>query len=577
MPAISIRSTDMMPTYFPPQRPGQVPPGPFHGPDPTYACHHSNINAVTPSKRQVDQEDDDIQFISEKPVKRRRVSEKRPTMPVAEQLTVPTTAAASTTAAPCVVPNLSTTAIQMPEGDLRDTERRLSTGMVGLPHDMQAVALTYALRGVSMPGLESFVLDQPLRKPRPPSPPELSPKQLPSAISPAAVDVLGNRNAPEAFDSEKLPGSHVLGESFSQTLWKAHTPMLTPNSVKGSPDTQQIHASQTSMHSGSQTNPTSSSLDKNAGSNSIPMLPPAPLPYSQASHHAPCSGSSPTPSENHHHHHHSNSAHSQKQPCQVCSQLRRQAQLSRAQGLPVVNTTFPSHFVPQLHCHASYGQHIHHPMMAMPMGSNMHQFGPNYAPVMMPTSSNAFVSVPSHTPPQHLPQQMTPQQPKETEKDNQHASERSSKAQSQPNQAKNAAVSSNAVSSPVKPPTSLIKSNYRKPSPNLIVDVAETCQEKFPFEEVAKRHNVPVDKVFDVFAAIIQVPLLRCPTDRRRAGRLATARVKEYNKTKKDIRDSRAGHSEGQMPEAAVTSTDIAQRLGQVEFPEGFTLGGNRK
>ncbi|KAI1308165.1 hypothetical protein F5Y03DRAFT_113013 [Xylaria venustula] len=564
----------MMPTYFPPQRPGQVPPGPLHGLDPTYACHPSSTTALTPSKRQADQEDDDIQFISEKPVKRCRVSEKRSIMPVAEQPTVPISA---TTAAPCDVPNLSTTAIQMPEDDLRDTERRLSTGMVGLPHDMQAVELTYALRGVSMPGLERFVLDQPLRKPRPPSPPDLSPKQLPSTIPPATVDVPGNRSTPEPFDFEKLPGSHILGESLSQTLWKAHTPMMTPNSMKGSPNTQRTRASQTSIHSISHNNPTSSSHDKNAGPNSMPMLPPAPLPYSQASHHPPCSGGSLTPSEDHPHHHHNSPAHSQKQQCQACSQLRRQAQLSRAPGLPIVNTSFPPHFIPQLHCHTSYGQQIHHPMMAMPMGSNMHQFAPNYAPVMIPASSNAFVSVPSHTQPQHLPQQVTPQQAKGTEKDNQDFSERSTKAQSQTSQTNNAVVSSNNVPSPLKPPASLIKSNYRKPSPNLIVDVAETCQEKFPFEEVAKRHNVPVDKVLDVFAAIIQVPLLRCPTDRRRAGRLATARVKEYNKTKKDIQESRGGHSEGQISEAAVTSTDIAQRLGQVDFPEGFTLGGSRK
>lgn len=87
---------------------------------------------------------------------------------------------------------------------------------------------------------------------------------------------------------------------------------------------------------------------------------------------------------------------------------------------------------------------------------------------------------------------------------------------------------------------------------------------------------MPIDKVFDVFAAIIQVPLLRCPTDRRRPGKLATGRIKEYNKAKMDIQESRTtegkGGSDGKT--ATVSSTDIAQRLGQVDFPEGFTLGG---
>ncbi|RYP41737.1 hypothetical protein DL767_000753 [Monosporascus sp. MG133] len=130
-------------------------------------------------------------------------------------------------------------------------------------------------------------------------------------------------------------------------------------------------------------------------------------------------------------------------------------------------------------------------------------------------------------------------------------------------------------SNPLKPPASLIQPTYRKPSPNLIVDVAETCQEKFPFEEVAQRHNTPVEKVFDVFAAIIQVPLLRCPTDRRRPGRLATSRIREYTRAKRDIQESRGGVGDRDKEGAAavVTPLDIAHRMGTVEFPEGFSLG----
>ena len=142
---------------------------------------------------------------------------------------------------------------------------------------------------------------------------------------------------------------------------------------------------------------------------------------------------------------------------------------------------------------------------------------------------------------------------------------------------KSIAANAGGTPSPIKPPASLIQPTYRKHSPNLIVDVAETCQEKFPFEEVAKRHNVPVEKVFDVFAAIIQVPLLRCPTDRRRPGRLATARIKEYNKAKKEIQSSKAKKREGDKIEGTVDSTDIAQKLGQVEFPEEYTRGEKRE
>ncbi|KAK7750303.1 hypothetical protein SLS62_007710 [Diatrype stigma] len=170
------------------------------------------------------------------------------------------------------------------------------------------------------------------------------------------------------------------------------------------------------------------------------------------------------------------------------------------------------------------------------------------------------------------------------------------------------APTTSTSTSPVKPglPLSLIQPTYRKPSPNLIVDVAETCQERFPFEEVARRHNAPVDKVFDVFAAIIQVPLLRCPTDRRRAGKLATQRIREYAKARKDILSETSSSSEatsagvgagagaggsnlekgveagtrtGTPPAAGagagtavITPLDIAQRMGTVGFPQGFHL-----
>ncbi|KAI0870790.1 hypothetical protein GGS24DRAFT_90216 [Hypoxylon argillaceum] len=561
----------MMPGYFPIQCRGQVTPGLSHGRDQDRAYQHLLPHAATPSKRPIskegggDEDDDDIQFISEKPVKRRRVSEKQPVLPMSQQPMIPFAAAMATAA---IVPNMLATAMELSNSDLKDTERRLSTGMVGLPSDIHAMELTYALRGVSMPVLEKFVLNQPFRKPRPPSPPELSPKQLPSTIPPAIHKVQSSRHTPGAFGFAKSSTPSVFSPSPSHLTGQAGKPVMTPN-LETRLDTGRINASGTPANPKSHATLASPSCNKSVGSKSTAMPPPRPLPCPEASHHAPCLGGSLVSSENHQRHNSS----SQKQPCQVCSRLRHQAQFSRPQGLPMVKAPL-SHLVPQLHCHSSYGQHLHPQMMAMPTG-NVHQFGPNFASVMMPISGSSFMPLTPHPQPQPLLQQVTPQQKKGTEEDQQPPSEQSRKPESpqkppQKHQPKSIAASPSVAPSPIKPPASLIQPTYRKPSPNLIVDVAETCQEKFPFEQVAKRHNVPVDKVFDVFAAIIQVPLLRCPTDRRRPGRLATARIKEYNRAKKDIHDSRSNESEG---EAAVNSTDIAQRLGQVDFPEGFTLG----
>ncbi|KAI1738798.1 hypothetical protein F4680DRAFT_424068 [Xylaria scruposa] len=565
----------MMPTYFSRQDPGSVPPGPLHRQDRDHAYQNSLSTAVTPSKRLIE-DDDDIQFISEKPVKRCRASEKQPAIPVPQQPVAPP--AIDLAATTCdVVPHQSLIATHMPGSDTKDaeTERRLSTGMVGLPSDIQAMELAYALRGVSMPVLESFVLDQPFRKARPPSPPELSPKQMPSTISPDMPDIPSGQCVPEAFGSAKRPSNSMSYQNSRHTAtFRVEKPAMTSEPANAIFDAHQTHMFSVPNSPDGNNMPTSSEHGNRANSKSTSMPPPplpSTLPCPEVSHDVSLGSSLRLP-ENHHHH--NTSVQPQKQPCLVCSRLRHQAQLTRAQGFPMVNAALPHHFMPQLHYHTSYGQHIH-PQISTMLTGNVHQYSSNFAPVMIPVNENPLMPLSSHPPSQAQSQQPTTQRQKGAEKDGQTTSEQSRKTESpQISQSNNSAADTSATSSPIRPPAFLIQPTYRKPSPNLIVDVAETCQERFPFQEVANRHNVPVDKVFDVFAAIIQVPLLRCPTDRRRAGRLATARIKEYNKAKKDILDSRTGRGEVNELDNVVDSTNIAQKLGQVEFPDGFNLGG---
>lgn len=90
----------------------------------------------------------------------------------------------------------------------------------------------------------------------------------------------------------------------------------------------------------------------------------------------------------------------------------------------------------------------------------------------------------------------------------------------------------------------------RKPSPNLIVDIADTCEGIFPWDEVAKRHGVPRVKVVETFAAIIQLPLLRCTTDKKKHGKLATSRLREYTKAKKDVEAANTSSSAAKTPTA---------------------------
>lgn len=70
------------------------------------------------------------------------------------------------------------------------------------------------------------------------------------------------------------------------------------------------------------------------------------------------------------------------------------------------------------------------------------------------------------------------------------------------------------------------------PQTSSIVDIAETCQRNLPFALIAERHNQPIQKVFDTFSAIIQLPLLR-HVDNRRHGSLGKRRMKEFRDAKK--------------------------------------------
>ncbi|KAL2065523.1 hypothetical protein VTL71DRAFT_3193 [Oculimacula yallundae] len=87
----------------------------------------------------------------------------------------------------------------------------------------------------------------------------------------------------------------------------------------------------------------------------------------------------------------------------------------------------------------------------------------------------------------------------------------------------------------------------RKHSPNLIVDIAETCQELLPFAELAERHEVPIQKVFDAFSAIIQLPLLRNADDRRRHGSLGKRRMKEYRNAKRAMEKAQEAEKRAQL------------------------------
>lgn len=458
------------------------------------------------------------------------MSDQRPTPTLQQQQHVPT------------VPSTPISSpVAMPPAESREFDRRVSTGMVGLPSDFNAMELTSALRGVSLPVLERFALDQPFRKPRPLSPPELSPKQLPRTVTPS--------NGSEASAFRNAPVTCLTASDFP----------VEPGEPDSADDEAHIvDASTTQVNSPS---PTSARHPKEANPEVLAM-PPPPLPRAEVWRAPEAARHSPTLSSAAHN---ATQPNTTKQPCQVCSRMRQQVSFAKAQGLPTMHHGMPQHLMTQMAYHQPYSQHLHPQMITMGQ-NNMHAFGSGFTPIMMPINGNHFAALPSHMPnptPMHQHGDGIDSQPSPQISSDQHGHSPMPETDV-----------SNAVPGPVKPPASLIQPTYRKPSPNLIVDVAETCQERFPFDDVAKRHNVAVEKVFDVFAAIIQVPLLRCPTDRRRAGKLATTRVKEYTKAKKAMQETSGQGNTDPGDEMVVKPLDIANRLGQVDFPDGFNSVG---
>lgn len=82
-----------------------------------------------------------------------------------------------------------------------------------------------------------------------------------------------------------------------------------------------------------------------------------------------------------------------------------------------------------------------------------------------------------------------------------------------------------------------------KHAQNLFVDIAETVERIFPYAEVAARHGVAPSRVAEALSGVIMLPLIRCSSDKRRAGRLAQDRMREYRETKQ----TRQSHSQSQI------------------------------
>ncbi|TEY40399.1 hypothetical protein BOTCAL_0433g00090 [Botryotinia calthae] len=104
------------------------------------------------------------------------------------------------------------------------------------------------------------------------------------------------------------------------------------------------------------------------------------------------------------------------------------------------------------------------------------------------------------------------------------------------------------VSHPSRPQASIsISASASRHSRDLIIDIAQTSQDTFPFAAVAARHNKPIQKVFDTFSAIIQLPLLKQAADGRRHGPLGSERMRMYREAKRAMEKANRENEKGRI------------------------------
>lgn len=197
-----------------------------------------------PVARPPKRSDDEIEFISSQPVKKRKIAGAKYQLKV----TPPPAMPSPPPPRPSPQVHASDAHWRLPEqpvagvmhGGAQDRgkdaeiapERRVSTGMVGLPSDIPEIEAAVALRGVSLPSLESYRFDQVPGRPRPMASPPLSPKQLPPDVRSWTLDSTPAMKALGHFHSMPQPTAQPMPMDEDTVMLQA--PMFTVNPGSGS-------------------------------------------------------------------------------------------------------------------------------------------------------------------------------------------------------------------------------------------------------------------------------------------------------------------------------------------------------
>ncbi|KAL1896663.1 hypothetical protein Cpir12675_002685 [Ceratocystis pirilliformis] len=134
---------------------------------------------------------------------------------------------------------------------------------------------------------------------------------------------------------------------------------------------------------------------------------------------------------------------------------------------------------------------------------------------------------------------------------------------------------SQAQPQPLKPHTdSVSEPTFVK---HVIIDILDSIFETMPFDQISKRQSLSPQKVRAIFEAIVQVPMLRYPGDKRKVSKFALNKIREHHEAKKKMLETeygggattnivKGGDVEGQLPFALAK---FMGESGPKDYPAG--------
>ncbi|PHH55533.1 hypothetical protein CFIMG_007214RA00001 [Ceratocystis fimbriata CBS 114723] len=112
---------------------------------------------------------------------------------------------------------------------------------------------------------------------------------------------------------------------------------------------------------------------------------------------------------------------------------------------------------------------------------------------------------------------------------------------------------------------------------HVIIDILDSILETMPFDQISKRQSLSPQKVRAIFEAIVQVPMLRYPGDKRKVSKFALNKIREYHEAKKKMLEAgygggattnigKGGDVEGHLPFALAK---FMGESGPKDYPAG--------